>query len=341
MPQREMVTMESKSNLLGWILAAIFAAVAAGMAVGFFDARQQIKQAGVTLATQSSTSSELLAQAHNEILSLKQRVAELEKTPAQAPPPEADTAATNAAEPPPDIMDSLMAGIKPNTATQGSDGDNNPLAAFSKMFEGEAGAKMAEYSVGVAAEMAYKDLFSQLKLSKDVEDQVRSIFRDHLADQIKSSTNAMKEGGGKAQMDKDKADAKTRLKERLSTVLSPQELAQWEQYEDSLEEHLLARQYEMQLGMMAPGLTPENREAVVNVLVEEAIAAEGNISKTDNVFQAGIDMQSTVMDNTLERISASGQFDESQMAELKRFADMWKQQMDMARELFNQKGNQQ
>jgi hypothetical protein len=124
-------------------------------------------------------------------------------------------------------------------------------------------------------------------------------------------------------------------------VLNPQQLAQWEEYEGGIEQHILSQQYDMQIGMMAPGLTPENREAVVNVLVEEALAAKENMPKSDNMFQAGIDMQGAVMDRTVERITASGQFDEAQMGEVKKFADMWKQQMEMARALFEQKNNQQ
>jgi hypothetical protein len=225
-------------------------------------------------------------------------------------------------------------GSEEGQASEGGDANADPMAAMAKMFQGEAGQKVADYAAGMTADMAYKDLFSQWNLPKDVEEQVREMLKSSMSEQIKASMDMTQKGYNKDEADKLEKAGKARLKEQLAGVLSPQEVAQWEEYEDTLEERILNQQVDMQMGMLASGLTPENRELVRGVLVEETLAAQQGSGRIDNV-QQGIDGQLGAFERTRERIAESGQLDEAQLAEFDKFINVMRQQMEMARAMFS------
>jgi hypothetical protein len=274
----------------------------------------------------------LLDDSNAAVKDLTQRVAELESGPSKD-----KTAAASSGGSVRDLIGGLLSSLKPSGGDEGqsSTGDDadNPMGAMAKMFQGESGKKMAEYGASIALDMAYRDLFSQLKLPKDVEDQVRGMFKGYMSEQITASMEMTQKGFNKEEADRLEKDGKARLKEQLATVLNADELAQWEEYESTIDERMLRQQFDMQLGMMAPGLTPENREVVRDALVEELLAMkETTRGITD--MQHAIDGQLGAFDRTRDRLAESGQFDEAQLAEVDKYMNMMKQQVEMARAMF-------
>lgn len=256
---------------------------------------------------------------------LKQKLAQAE-TPPEAPKPEAL---------PPNLLEGLLSSLKGSEtgAAQDKKADANPMGALAKMFEGESGEKMAEYGAGMAVNMAYDDLLKGWNLPAEKEQQVRDAFKSYLSEQIKASMAAAREGGDKKTLKQIEDEGKARLRQQLATILTPEELAQWEEYEGTIDEHMLEKQYDMQLGMFAPGLSAENREIVRDTMVEEFLARKETAENMTDVAQ-GIDLQMDVFQQARERLAEGGQLDEAQLAELDKFITAMNAQMEMARGLF-------
>jgi hypothetical protein len=70
-------------------------------------------------------------------------------------------------------------------------------------------------------------------------------------------------------MDKTQKDKDALMKKELASVLSPDQLATFDEYEKHLPERMLENSYATQLSMMSPSLTPENRTRTVQVIIEE------------------------------------------------------------------------
>jgi hypothetical protein len=129
---------------------------------------------------------------------------------------------------------------------------------------------------------------------------------------------------------RDDADAKFRVE--LGTVLSPDQMAAWDDYEATLPKRMLTQSFEMQLNMFAPGLTPENRTRARDVLVEELLPAEpgqpdmGIPTSTD--FQARMNAQQEGFSRARERLAQ--EFDETQLAHVDRFIAQIQQMAEMS-----------
>lgn len=146
-------------------------------------------------------------------------------------------------------------------------GEGTPKNPFQAMFEGERGEKMMKSSVGMTVNMQYKDLFASLNLPEDRAAALREILTEH-AEASAMAGLAMMRGeaeGGEAPKPDD-------LLAAVSEVLDPDELATFEQYQAELPERMMRQQYELQLGMFAPGMSAKGREHSINVLVDTMLA---------------------------------------------------------------------
>ena len=116
--------------------------------------------------------------------------------------------------------------------------------------------------------------------------------------------------------------------------MDDQTLAVWEEYEETKEARVMEQQYEMQLGMFAPGLTPENRELAKQVLVEEMFAVQPEMeqfpsgdAQLDSVF----DVQLGAYESARERLVE--QLDDDQLAQFDRFVDQQQNMLEMASQM--------
>jgi hypothetical protein len=335
--------MNRTTGIAGWIVAAVFVAAAVALGVQSLNAKHEVTRLTDGLSAQKTAfdveraeAGRVLEGSNKTVRDLTQRVTELEGKLAKndtAGETEASSEASGG------LIDRFLSRLKPSgsekgPSSEGGDTNANPMAAMAKMFQGEAGQKMADYAAGMTMDMAYKDLFSQLNLPKDVEEQVREMLKSNMSEQITASMDMAQKGYNKDEADKLEKAGKARLKEQLAGVLSPQEVAQWEAYEDTIEDRMINQQVDMQLGMLASGLTPENRELVRGVLVEEMLAGKQGAGRIDDVQQA-IDGQLGAIERARERLAEGGQLDEAQLAEFGKYVDMMKQQMEMARAMFS------
>jgi len=334
--------MEKRIAGIGWLVAVI--AFVAALALGFQMMRayeraarldNEITALKARFDAAKTQADEAVQKSKEEIDGLHQQIAEIEDKTAKADAPGLAGAQPASAG---DLLAGMLSALKPaedkkEPGSSGSDAKANPMAAMAKMFQGEAGEKVAALGAGMAVDMAYQDLFKEWNLPKDTEAKVREMFRSYMAEQIKASIDMGQKGFSKEAAEKLESEGKARLREQLATVLTPEEMARWEEYESTLDERILEKQYDMQLGMLAPGLTPENRELVRDVLVEEFLAGQQNPRGVTDI-QQGIDMQVDALERTRTRLAESGQLDEAQLAEVDKFVTVMGQQMEMARAMF-------
>jgi len=333
--------MEKRISVVGWVAAVILAGAAVALGIQLLDTKHEVARLRVDLAAneaafdvERANAGKALDDSNAAVKNLTQRVAELESGPPKTTTAGAPSGAAGSAR---DLISGLLSSLKPSGGDQGESstgGDaDSPMGAMAKMFQGESGQKMAEYGASIALDMAYRDLFSQLKLPKEVEEQVREILKSYMSEQIKASMEMAGKGFNKDEADRLEKDGKARLKEQLASVLNADELAQWEEYESTIDERVLKQQFDMQLSMMAPGLTPENHELVRDALVGEILAGKESPRGITDIQQA-IDGQLGAFDRTRDRLAESGQLDEAQLAEVDKYMNMMKQQVEMARAMF-------
>jgi len=238
-------------------------------------------------------------------------------------------------------MNEMVGAMTDATSDSDEDDEGAGLAAmFSKMFEGEKGKKMAEYSARMAADMQYGDFFGELQLEPETEQEVRDIIIAHLTEQMtkgfEKAANA-EDGQFDPTAMEDMADEGTdALRAELADVLSPNQLSVWDEYEATKEERLLTKQYDMQLGMLAPGLTPESRELATDILVDEILVAKEarkqNPDPKPRGIQAAFDQQRQATANTRDRLTQY--LDDSQMKHFDRYIEQQEAQFEVAAQMF-------
>ena len=278
------------------------------------QAVQQETASGVRLARLEEAQEEV-TQLHRETARLRAKVARLEADAARS----ADARVVGTAG---RVGETAAEAEKPK-----EDAENNPAAAFARMFGGEKGEEMAQFSARTAVEMQYVDFFTALGLPAEIEERAREIITDHMTALIRKGFGAAKEGGlGGPQQTGDEIAAE--LRAGLAEVLNEEELAFWDEYEKTKEERVLKKSFGMQLGMF--GMSPESRELATGVLVEEFIAAKDRIlqgAAAANTPRAGIDMQLESLDRARERLAE--ELPEQQLAHFDRFVEQQRGTMRM------------
>ncbi|MDK1020616.1 MAG: hypothetical protein QGD90_03155, partial [Candidatus Hydrogenedentes bacterium] len=159
-------------------------------------------------------------------------------------------------------------------------------------------------------------------------EQARLVITQFLLDQTEQGMSLMR--GELSADEMSKIDYEQEMRDELSYFLSPEELAAFGEYQATLPERMLERNYEMQLSMYASGLSPENRAMVLDVLIEEmlflqddSVAASSSASDPGSEFTSRIE----VYDRVRERFA--GVFDEGQKAVLDRFLDQQQSMFEM------------
>ncbi len=198
----------------------------------------------------------------------------------------------------------------------GGDGGANPMAAMAEMFKGERGEQMLDMSMGMMMQQQYGGLWAELKLDPGRRARVEEILSRTLRASARLGM-AMFEGSGLP--DNMEADMQFLLEEQqaaLEEVLTPEEMAAFEAYEATKAERMVAQSFDMSLQWQAPGLAPETRNLVRDVLVEETMAR----TETDPVAAAadpGAGMQGTIdaltaAESRLQELLPPEEFEEAQ-----------------------------
>ncbi|MBT3378249.1 MAG: hypothetical protein HN742_38355 [Lentisphaerae bacterium] len=208
-----------------------------------------------------------------------------------------------------------------------------PGGMLAKMFSGKQGKKMAEMSARAALDMQYGDFFRETKLPADVEQKIRDLIVASLVTQIEQSLGRAGDGAeanAPLQTEKERA---AQLRAELAELLTPDELATWDEYEETKTERMLLQQYDMQLGMYAPSLSEDKRKRASEVLVGELMATtKANALQTtgnpkDN-FEQGMKAQFDTLDRAREKLAA--ELNEEQLSDFDKFIEQQKRHMRMA-----------
>jgi hypothetical protein len=218
----------------------------------------------------------------------------------------------------------------------GGDGKGAPKGkgfakALSGMFEGENGQQMAELSAKMAIDMQYADFFKELDLNPDTEQQVRDIMQTTMAEQMTKGFESLGDGFDASAMEDSAADTTDVMRDRLSEVLDGNQMAIWEEYEDTKQERMLATQYDMQLSMFASGLTEENRALAIGTIVDEVLAMQESRRNDPNVernMRTELDAQLQAFDSARERLALH--LDDRQIAQFDRFIEQQRASMEVA-----------
>ena len=227
-------------------------------------------------------------------------------------------------------------------AQQTAETGNGVKNLLSSMFGGEGGKQLADYSARMTVNMYYGDLFRELNLSPETEQQVRDIITRHMTDQMAQGMEMLKQDSGPETVKMMEEEATKRLRDELSQVLTLEEMALWDEYQETMQERVLDQTYEMQLSMFASGLTPESREIVRQAIVDEMLATSPHTLQypqtTEGALETAFDIQRDAFARARARVAE--QLSEDQLAHFDRFIDTQEQMVEMALQMMRNMAGQ-
>ena len=169
-------------------------------------------------------------------------------------------------------------------------------------------------------DLKYGDFIRSLGLDEARQAQVEEAFILGMRAQIEQASSSL--FGTEADAG-ERADPETDvLREHLAQVLTPEELEIFDASQNDARARNVRRTFDVQLRLFAGGLTPENRERVLDVFVEETLKAideEGTAPPDGLDFRGQLERQKTVYPRALERLR--GDLDDEQYAIVERFVD--------------------
>lgn len=198
---------------------------------------------------------------------------------------EQHSAASAVPSPSPATPEALPTSLDASEAAAAAPADADAKSAFGgmmKMLQGEEGKKMREASARSMVDMQYAPLLRDLALPPDADAQVRDLLAGHALAQLEDGMhvlegeNALSGKGMRERHDQ----ARATLRTQLAHVFTPDELAQWDDYEANLERHMLEQSLDMQLGMTA--MDDDTRLVVRDTLVEEILAGQEAMAASDD-----------------------------------------------------------
>jgi hypothetical protein len=161
-------------------------------------------------------------------------------------------------------------------------GAKSPLAGLMDMFKGEGGAKMRDAAAKMQVDLQCAGRLKDLALPAEVDSEVRGILAHSMSQQIEAGMGMMDGSAtsGKELKDQERA-AVAELRAMLSQVLTVEELAQWEAYEEDKPRRMMEQSYDMQLGMFAPAMDEETRLLVRDTLVAHMMVNMEDFAASD------------------------------------------------------------
>lgn len=253
----------------GWVLAI---ALGAALYTQVQANRALAQQRDAALANAA-----ILEEATARVSALEAQCAALEATIAKLE--DASTKDLNAAEAAPNSPD-VPEGFDPKALLQNLFGGDKaaepvdkekPANPFAAMFEGEEGAALLETMLPAQVDMQYSGLFTQLALPDEKKTALRNLLLDHAR---AGATAGMAMMRGERDSGAEPMPSEDDLLAAVGEVLSPEEMAQFSEYQDELPERMMRQQFETQINMMAGDLPEDVRALTVDVLVENLAATQ-------------------------------------------------------------------
>lgn len=148
--------------------------------------------------------------------------------------------------------------------------------------------RVVNAQLGMIGDIAYRPFYDELDLPQETRDALRPLVAEAMNRSRLASEKAMREGNVPVREIKrieDEADAW--LAEEVAGILTPEQVAGWDAYQDYAEQILYEYLLDGQLTMLSQGLTPENRKVVKEVFAEELKVAIDGFKDSDAMFTLG------------------------------------------------------
>ncbi len=311
------------------VVAVVMAVMFAALAVNFYlksaSQRAELVSENETLKAQVE---DVRAQ-RDQLAALEAKAEALAAQVTPAAPADAEPAPTPApvAEP---------VAEPTETAEPAGKSPKNPMNEMMKMFKGDEGKKMREASARASIEMQYGALLKDLNLPADVDAQVRDMLTAHMSAEMERSMSAME--GGKMPSGTDTrsaADAaRVELRNQVAQVLTTEELAQWDAYQEDLPRHMMEQSLDMQLNMFTSSMDDDTRQVIRDTLVEEMLASQEELQATETPLEIDdqFERQSVAYANAREILANT--LTEEQYQQADRFLTQQEQMVAASMEMF-------
>ena len=195
---------------------------------------------------------------------------------------------------------------------------------FSRMFNGDQGEEMLDASLDGVVDMQYAQLYDDLGLSDDRRESFRALLLSHMQESSHLGLASM-QGEEVDGTEIEASDANFRV--ALEELLSPEELALFDAYEEEMPQRMMRQQFDMSIGMLAPRLSEPARDHTVDVLVEHLSTME-----FDDVSSAPFSPEFVeVMRASYEAaaVQLEGELDATEAAAARRFIEQMAAGIDM------------
>lgn len=209
--------------------------------------------------------------------------------------------------------------------------EKSPMAGIYANFTEE----MAQTTATTQVSLFYGDFLSELNVDAATREEIRAIINDfkgaEMFDHILVARGELTQAEVKA------LDYSGQLRDALSTVLPPEELAYYDEYEDGMPERMIRQSYDLQLSMFAGEMTEENREFALDLMVDEMLTRQENREASPNSDQdptAEIESIIEMFDSI--SLQLSEMLPEDQYAAFERFAEQQVNNMRIAQQMFKQ-----
>lgn len=216
----------------------------------------------------------------------------------------------------------LVKGLMKANGAEGAGG----IAA---MFEGPQGEQMMDMSAKFATNMQYDPFINGLQLPAEQKERVREILNRNNAELMRKSMAALGGKGDFSAIAEDSKTAKEQMRAELAAVIGADGLEQFDAYQTEMPERMISQSMEMQLGLFAGGLTPENRTMVRDVLVQEMLPSQPDPTAPASPDQMAsmTEAQQAAFDRALQRLQPS--LPPEQYAEVEGFVRQQREMMEM------------
>ncbi|MCL4216652.1 MAG: hypothetical protein KJ052_06565 [Candidatus Hydrogenedentes bacterium] len=337
--------MKTAIAIAGWVFAGLFLALAvvAGVtAIYQHDARQEdmvlLFDSYQDLAEESAKAEALeveLAEYRSQVGQLEAEIASLEALNAQLEPGTTETAAL-----PEDQSAEKWAEMFQDMAANAQDGEEVDFGSLMKnmqqLLTSEEGKGMMDFGIQMQMGQQYGDLFAMLSLPPDKEQQVKDILTQYMRTEMERGM-AMWDKDARPSMEELQAQSeavKADLNNQLASVLDPQQLQTVEEYNATMPQRMMEKNFDLQLSIYGESIPEDVRPTVRQVLVEEFTGqfAQGDMSQMQADPSGAINFQIEALARARDRLSTA--YDAETNAAIEAFLQQQEQMLEMAGSMF-------
>jgi hypothetical protein len=177
--------------------------------------------------------------------------------------------------------------------------------------------RVAAAQLGALSDIAYRAFYDEIGLSAETRNALRPLVVEAMERGRVAMERALRDGDVPArEIRRIEDEAEAWLAEAVGEILTPEQRAGWDAYQDYADQVLYEYLLDGQLTMLAQGLAPENRRVVKEVFAEELKVSIDTFMESDALFSLDSynDAQMVGLRRGLERMGSDldpGQYQEA------------------------------